>query len=104
MGVLNVDLTPEDIEALVKESIMKCGFGAAVTKAVTAAFTGYNNPIDEEVKRYVRSVAADLLSERFSAQIKESIAAHLESLVTKEMLDTVVSNCVTKMAENASRY
>lgn len=103
---MDFNLSPEDIEKLVRDSIMKAGFGAAVVKGVTAALGGYNNPVDAEVKKYVGEVAASLIREKFAETIKAAVAAAIEARVTQETIDATVSAAVAKMqrAAEESRY
>lgn len=100
-----INLTPEDIDALVKDSIMKAGFGKAVEDAVKKVFTGYDNPIDAQLKKYVAEVAAQMIRERFADQIKAAVAQEIEARVTKDIVDIVVAASVSKMIHAAEeRY
>ncbi len=99
-----VNLTPEDIDALVKDSILKAGFGNAVTTAVQKALSGYDNPIDKEVKIYVARVAADIIQDKFADQIKQLVATQIEQQVTQELMERVTSETVVKMCNAVDRW
>ncbi len=101
---LEFNISPDDIERLVKDSIMQAGFGRAVTDAIGKALTGYNNPIDEALKRYVGKVAADLIQEKYASEVREAVARHIEARVTKELIDKVTDEAVRKMENAAERY
>lgn len=104
--LMHINITPEDVDTLVKDALLKAGIGKAITEAVAKTFSGYNNPIDEKLKQYVGDVAGDLIRTKFDAQIKEAVAAHIEAKVTREIIDSVVNVSVDKMVRAAqeSRY
>lgn len=103
---MNINITPEDVDALVKDALLKAGIGKAITEAVAKTLSGYNNPIDENLKRYVGEVAGELIREKFSAQIKVAVAAQIEAKVTHELIETVTCAATDKMIQAAreSRY
>lgn len=102
---MELNLTAADVEQLVKNTIMLSGFGKAVEDGVRKALaSGYDNPIDKEIKIYVGRVAGELIKEKFAAQIKESVAGYIEAKVTKQFLETVTSTAVDKMVAAADRY
>lgn len=98
--MLELNLTPADIEKLVKESIMQSGFGEAVKTACVKALTGYNSPVDNEIRKYVAELTAQLLREKFSEQIKAAVTETIEARVTNEVLNRVTEACVRKMTDN----
>lgn len=100
----DLNLTPEDIEQLVKDSIMRSGFGAAVTTGVQKALGGYNSPIDEELRKYISQVMRELLASNFGAAIKEAVTTHMEKLVTAELIQKVTSEAMDKMIRHVRDY
>lgn len=102
---LEFNISPEDIERLVKDSIMRSGFGKAVEDGVKKAIGGgYDNPIDKEVKSYVGEVCAQLIREHFAVSIRAAVQAHIEAKVTQELIDTTTRVAVEKMVSAADRY
>jgi hypothetical protein len=103
---IEINMTPEDIERLVKDSILRSGFGAAIEKAITGAFTGYNNPIEAKLKEFVGVVAGEMISEHFGDKIREAVKVHIEKMVTDEVVEKTTSAAVQKMVRAAeeSRY
>lgn len=102
---LELNISPEDIEALVRDSIMRSGFGKAVNEGVQKALSGYNNPLDEAIKRYVLDVAGTLLREKYNDQIRAAIATAMEKHVTTNILDKITEAAIEKMARAAQdRY
>jgi hypothetical protein len=102
---MEITVKPEDVDAFVKDALIKAGIGKMVSEAIAKTFSGYNNPIDEQMKNFVASVARQLITERFSEQIKTAVAAQIEARVTNEMINNVVEVAVQKMAKAAEdRY
>jgi len=102
---MEINVKPEDIDVFVKDALLKAGIGKMVTEAITKTFSGYNNPIDEQMKQFVAGVAKELIHERFSSQIRTAVAAQIEARVTNEMINNVVDVAVKKMADAAAeRY
>ena len=101
---IQINLTPDDIDALVKDSIMKAGFGAAITKAVTTTLSGYNSPIDAAIRSYVAMVASELIKTHFDGPIREAVHRSIDEKITAEMVATVSDRSVAKMIDAAERY
>ncbi len=103
---LEFNITPEDIEKLVKDSIMKSGFGKTIEEAIKKAFSGYDNPIDKEIKNYVGQMCSQIIREKFAPAIKEAVSKEIEARVTQEIIDKTVSEAVKRMerAAEESRY
>lgn len=101
---LELNIKPEDIERLVKDSIMQAGFGKAVSEAITKACSGYNNPIDEALKRYVGEVAAALVREKYAGDVRAAVARYIETRVTQELIDKMTDEATKKMQRAAEGY
>lgn len=96
--MLQLNLTPEDIDTLVKDSILKSGIGKAIEGAVTKALTGYNSPVDEAVKDAVRLILNRMLQEEpWASKIKAAVTAALEARVTAESLEKIASDTATRI-------
>ena len=98
---IELNITPEDIDALVRDSIMKAGFGKVINEAIGKIFTGYNSPIEERLRTYIAEISGQLLRDKFSAQIKAAVAAAIEEKITPQMINTVVAAATEKMARAA---
>lgn len=102
---MNINITPEDVDALVKDALLKAGIGKAITEAVAKTLSGYNNPIDEKLRLYVGEVAGELIRAKFATQIKEAVAVQIEAKVTKEVIEKVTTAATEKMIRAAEdRY
>ena len=90
---LTLNITPEDIDALVKDSIMKSGFGNAVNEAVKSALnvSSYNSPIQKEVTSYVSRVVLQLLQTEYGDAIRDQVSAALKEQMTEEFMDKIAS-------------
>jgi hypothetical protein len=90
---LKLNITPEDIDALVKDSIMKSGFGNAVAESVKRALNvgNYNSPIDKEVSSYVSGVVRELLHTEYGSQIREQVSIALKEQMTQEFMEKIAS-------------
>ena len=98
---LEINLSPEDIERLVKDSIMRSGFGAAVEKALRSAMSGYDNPIEKSLRQYVGSVCDELIRAHYADKIKAAISSHLEKSITTELVEKTTSEAVRRMVKAA---
>jgi hypothetical protein len=105
MGI-EINLSADDIDTLVKDSIMKAGFGKAIEEGVKRAMApGYDNPVEKAMKAYVVEVCDSLLRHRFADQIRTVVAAEIEKQVTNEVIEKVTNAAVQKMVSAASdRY
>lgn len=102
---MQFNLTPEDIDNLVRDSIMKSGFGNAITTSITKVLnTGYNNPIDEQIKLFVGRTVADLINEKFADQIKVLVAEQIEKQVSQDLMEKVTYEITRKMVESVDRW
>lgn len=101
---LELNIKPEDVEQLVKDSIMKAGFGKAVSDAVTKAISGYNNPVEDAIKRYVGQVADELIREKYSEEVRTAVQLHMEACITAELINKVTGEVVQRMQQAVERY
>ncbi len=101
---LELNIKPEDIERLVKDSIMQSGFGNAVTAGINKALSGYNNPVDDQIRQYVGRVAAELISEKYAEEVRSAVSRHIEAKITTELIDKVTEAAVLKMERAAMGY
>lgn len=102
---IEFNLKPEDIDALVRESIMKSGFGSAVEKALQTALTsGYKNPIDAELRKIVAEIAAQLIREKFATQIRAAVSQIIEQKVTDTLIVEITDSAVNRMIHADEHY
>src|SRR3569832_55593 len=85
---IEVTIKPEDIDALVRDAIMKSSFGKLIDdtiKTVTKAGS-YNNPIENAIKEFYSQQALKVLNEVMRDRIVESIRASLSEKLTDEWI------------------
>jgi citrate lyase gamma subunit len=106
MMAIEINLTAEDIDKLVKDSILKAGFGKAIEDGVKRAISpGYDNPIERATKEYVAQVCHSLLRDQFADKIRAVVSATIEAQVTTEVIQKVTDVAVRKMVNAAQdRY
>ena len=104
MGI-EINMTPDDIDTMVKDTIMKSGFGKAVEEGIKRAMQpGYDNPVEKAMKAYVTEMVGLLLREKYSEQIRAGLIDMLEKSVTAEVMEKVTTAAVEKMVRAAQDY
>lgn len=99
---MNIEITPDDVEKLVKDQLVKAGLGKAISEAVARNFSGYDNPVDKEIKKYVGEVVSSLIREKYAEQIKVAIATVVEERVTQSMIDETVDTAMSRIEKAAN--
>lgn len=99
-----VNITPEDIDSLVKDSILKAGLGNAIQTIIndTLKINNYSSPVKDKITNYVSEVCNEIIREKYAAQIREAVSKHIEESVTTEIINKTVSHAVQKMVRAAS--
>ena len=98
---MEVNITDEDVERLVKDTLIKTGLGKAIADSVRRALSGYDSPVDRAIKAYVAFVAGELVRERFTEQIRVAVAAAIDARVTTELVNTTVNTAIERMVRAA---
>ena len=98
---MNINITPEDVDLLVKDAILKAGLGKAITEGVAKTMSSYNNPVDEQLRIFIREIAGQLIREKYSSQIRDLISAYIEKCVTLEIIDSVTNKTIHLMINAA---
>lgn len=102
---MELQITPEDVESMVKDAVLKAGMGTLIASKVNDALKSYNSPVDAAVKDFVAQVAVKLVREKFSETITSLVNAEVEARVTKDIMQSIVSAAVEKMVASArDRY
>jgi len=102
---MEIKLNEQDVENFVKETLLKSGIGKSVESAIQKVLApGYDNPIEKELKEYIRTVMRDLIHEKFAPQIKEAISAFIEKAVTQDLINKMTEAATNKMIEAARDY
>jgi len=101
---MEINITPEDVDRLVKDSILKAGLGRIITDTIAKVLNpnAYNNPINGAVEKYILEVANQLLRDVYADKVRQIIRAEIEKRVTDELLQQIAAGVVKKM-ENAAK-
>ncbi len=103
---LEINLTPADIEELVKRTILESGFGKAVEDSIRAAMNPnhYNNPVKGAIETYVKKVMLELLETQYSTRVRAYCQKVIEETVTDELLEKVTKTAVDKLERLKEDY
>lgn len=102
---MDLKLNADDIERLVKETILRSSFGTAVANAVTKSLSGYNSPVDEAVKVSIRTTVAELLEgPDYKPQIEQACRDAINARLNKELLAKLAESTIQKIERAASDY
>ena len=90
---MDIKITPEDVEKLVRETLLKSALGNTIQTAVNKALgEPYNNPVQNAVIGYISTVARAVVEEQYAAQIRtaveEAVRARLTDEVAKQFVNT----------------
>jgi hypothetical protein len=102
---MQISLTPEQVDTLVREAILQSGLVKTIEGAIAKALGGYDSPVDKAVKDYVSVVLRDLLKTHYKEQVEAAVRAAIDARLTKEILDTVAEAAIQKIERAAEgRY
>lgn len=87
---MQLNITNEDVEKLVKEQLIKSSIGEFINKGIQESLMGYNSPIEASLKKYVTEIAEKLIREKYSEEIREIVVEHMSKVFTKEMMQKTV--------------
>lgn len=103
---MNINVTPEDVDQMVKHALLEAGIGKAITLAIHKALTGCNSPVEAELSKYISEVTRELIREKFQAEVRSSLQASVEKNITKDVIDSAVNASMEKVVQalRESRY
>ena len=98
MAGLEINLTAADVEAMVKDAILKTAFGSIIEKKLNDVLQdGYNNPLDTAVKEFVLQLAVGLLKEKLHDRLKVLVAEEIERRMTDDILKAFLQKTVDRL-------
>jgi hypothetical protein len=100
MGI-ELNLNPDDVDQLVKETIMKSAFGTLIIDSVKKALnsSSYNNPIDTEMNRAVQNMAREVIEKELGGKIREMVKVRVLEKLTDEVIGRVTDKSIDTMVE-----
>lgn len=99
---MQLNMTPEDIDELVKQTILKSGIGKAIEQAVSKSLGGYDSPIDRAVKEVVTQQIVLLLQTEYKDKVEASVRKAIEARITDDILEKIAGAAISKI-ESAAR-
>jgi len=101
-----IQLTPEDVNNMVKDTLLKAGLGDLISKAINKVMSSssFDNPVDKAVEQYVRSVALEAVRVRFLDEIKAEVVKAIEDKVTPEVIKRAVDKWVDHLISGVEKY
>jgi len=94
---MNLNLSPEDVDKIVKQAILNAGVTKAITDAVVKCLQAYNSPVEAAVKDYVSSLTQEIIRENHSEEVKAAVVAAVAERLTKEFIGKVTDETLDKM-------
>ncbi len=101
---MKLEITPENIDSLVKDAVLKSAFGQTIEKAVNSALTGYDNPVEKQMKIFVGQLCYEVIREKFSDKIRSLVTEAVEKSLTDVAMQSVTEKIVEQMMKNIDRY
>lgn len=100
--MLNIEIKPEDIEKLVKETFINTALGKTINDTLGKVLGGYNSPLEEAIKQIVRKMAIELIEERYKDRVREAVVKAIEARITNELIDATVNTAMERIIKAAS--
>lgn len=100
---IEINIKPEDVDALVKDAILKAGIGKTIEASVAKVLAphSYDNPIDRELKSYITTVVRELLETEFKDQLCAAVRAALAAKVTQPIMEKMADAAIEKIVRAA---
>lgn len=85
---IEINITPEDIDAFVRDALVKSSVGKLIDSTIQAAFKpgSYNNPIEVAIKGFMQDMVRQLLNTHYKEKIEAELAKAIASQITDEWL------------------
>lgn len=102
---MELKLLPEDIDKLIKETVLKSALGknieATIDKAVSTAINEYNSPI----KALVNEVVRELIKEQLAKpEYKQLITDAIVARITPKAIDDILNYGIEKLHNYVREY
>ena len=102
---MKLEINAEQIDELVRDTIMKTAIGGSIEEAIKKSLSGYNSPVDDAIKTVVREMLVEILHTEYKDELKAAILVAIEARLSEESLQKIACEDVTKIERAASdRY
>jgi nitrogen regulatory protein PII len=105
---IEIVIKPEDVDALVKDALMKASLGKLIADTIAAATKagGYNNPVEHAVSAFLKAQVEEVLRTTYREQLRTAVVDALAKFLTDEWITQQAEKFASKLAESLreSRY
>ena len=102
---MEINLKPEDIDNLVKETILKSMIGGVIVESIKKALNldNWDNPVDAAIKMHVRQIAMEVFTDEYKEEIRGIVKAAIEKRISSEVLHEVVDKFLLEWERKMER-
>ena len=100
---MKIEINADQVDQLVRDTILKAGIGKTIEGAVQKILGAhsYNNPVEDELKKYIASVVRLMLETDFKDQVNAAVRAVLEKKVTQPIMEKMADAAIDKIVRAA---
>lgn len=86
---IEINITPEDINVMLRDAVVKSSIGKLIDDTVKAALSSnrYDNPIEQPIKTMVSEVTRQILAVSYKDRLVTAITAQLATRLTDEWIN-----------------
>jgi len=105
---IEITIKPEDVDALVKDALVKSSVGKLIADTIAAATKpgSYNNPVEHAVTAFLKQQVEEVLRTVYREQLRTAVVAALAKFLTDEWVTQQADAFAVKLCERIreSRY
>lgn len=98
---MDIKIEPEQIDQFVREAVIKSAIGKAISDGITKTLSGYNNPIEEQVRNFVAQIARQIIEAEHRPAVEEAVRKVLIEKVTGDLVGNIASKICEKLTSNS---
>lgn len=101
--MLQINITPEQIDQLVRDKIMEAAIGKNITAVIAKVLgsSSYNNPVEDAVKGVITAIVRDLLEKEYRPKLEEAVRAEIDKRVTADVVSKYADAAIAKIVRAA---
>lgn len=101
--MLQINITPEQIDQLVRDKIMEAALGKNIQAMINKILSpnSYNNPVEEVLKQTLAAIVRDLLEKDYRPQLEAAVREEIDKRVTAEVVAKYADAAITKVVRAA---
>lgn len=98
---IELNISPEDVNRLVAEAVLKSTIGKAiedqVAKAVVSLTTSWNNPIEKVVRDEITRIAANVVMTEHADTIKAAVKEKVAEKLSDDLIGKLVAGVLDQI-------